>query len=422
LRYYHGVPESDPMSQKRQIFDVLRPPVFATEEQTQRALAFWRVGWGILLINTPQAILLMIELPATIPRRMVTALFLWVLIIPLLVVNKRGRTRFASWCLLLALVALITARAWSLDGLAAPVAPFFVIFVVIGGLLLGQRGGAVIALACIAGSVLLTVGSEQHWLPLSQREFTPRVLLLYVVLFVGLTLVLENMIASTFRQNLERLESLSQRLVDLQESERKHIARELHDHIGQTLTAAKILVQMLQRDATSDIDGRRLGEATSLIDTCLHEVRSLSLGLRPPLLDDFGLAAALRWLTSHDANVSVEFRQNNARPRYAGAIETACFRVAQEALNNALKHANAQHVVVELEEARDRLLLRVRDDGTGFDAVAARTHALQGASLGLIGMAERVTMVGGSIEWRRPSDGGTEVEAAFPLDAAGAAA
>lgn len=410
------------MSQNRQMFDVLRPPVFATEEQNRCALAFWRVGWGILLINTPVAILLMLELPATIPRRTATALFLWLLIIPLLVVNRRGGTRFASWCLLMALVALITLRAWLLDGLAAPVAPFFVIFVVMAGLLLGQRGGIVVGLACIAASIMLTVASELHWLPPSQREFTPRVLLLYMVLFVGLTLVLENMIAATFRQNLERVEALSARLVDLQESERKHIARELHDHIGQTLGVAKILVQLLQRDATGDTDARRLDEATALIDRCLHEVRSLSLNLRPPLLDDFGLTAALRWLTGRDLNVSVEFRQNNARSRYTDEIDTACFRVAQEALNNALKHAKAQHIIVELEEARQRLFLRVRDDGTGFDIAAARRQAFQGASFGLIGIAERVAMVGGSIEWRRPSDGGTEVEAVFPLEAAGAAA
>lgn len=214
----------------------------------------------------------------------------------------------------------------------------------------------------------------------------------------------------------ERLRNLSSRLLEIQETERRQIARELHDEIGQALTATRISLQSLERHPEPSTMSGRLAELVDVVDRALGQVRSLSLLLRPPLLDDLGLAPALRWLTDQHARragLLVEFRGGEVDTRYDPAVETACFRVAQEALNNIARHAGARHVAVELQTQADALHLRVLDDGTGFDVPAASRRAAQGASLGLLSMKERATLAGGGIEWRSIPGEGTEVHAWF---------
>jgi two-component system sensor histidine kinase UhpB len=216
----------------------------------------------------------------------------------------------------------------------------------------------------------------------------------------------------------ERLQTLSRRLLEIQETERRQIARELHDEIGQALTATKINLQSLQRYPEPATIAGRLEESIGIVEGALGQVRSLSLELRPPLLDDLGLAPALRWLTdqhAHRTGLRVEFRSGAVDARFDGAVATACFRVAQEALNNVVRHAGARHVTVELQTQEDGAHLRVSDDGAGFDVPTARRRAAQGASLGLLGMEERATLAGGGIEWRSRPGQGTEVHAWFPL-------
>jgi signal transduction histidine kinase len=136
------------------------------------------------------------------------------------------------------------------------------------------------------------------------------------------------------------------------------------------------------------------------------------------MLDDLGLASALRWLTDqhvHRTGLHVEVRSSAVDARFDAAVETACFRVAQEALNNVVRHAGARHVTVELALYEQQLHLRVSDDGSGFDVPAARRRAAQGASLGLLAMKERATLTGGNIEWRSTPGEGTEVHAWFLL-------
>jgi PAS domain S-box-containing protein len=216
----------------------------------------------------------------------------------------------------------------------------------------------------------------------------------------------------------ERLQALSRRLLEIQETERRQRARELHDERGQVLTAAKIQLQSLERypDPSSLATGLR--DAAETIERALGEVRSLSLELRPPLLDDLGLRAALRWLLDQQAKrcgIRVRLVSRHLRDRFDAAIETACFRIAQEALNNAVKHAHADGVTFELLEMDRMLHLHARDDGEGFDVAAARARAQDGASLGLIGMEERAALAGGGIEWTSGPGRGTAVHAWFPL-------
>ena len=215
-----------------------------------------------------------------------------------------------------------------------------------------------------------------------------------------------------------RLQSLSRRLLNIQETERRSLARELHDEIGQALTATKINLQALERFPDPATLASRLRDANSIVERALEQVRSLSLELRPPLLDDLGLPAALRWLLDQHARRSglqVQFVSDPFEGRPGAEVETACFRIAQQGLMNVVKHAGARTVRVELRRVGDALHLHVRDDGAGFDVLAARARAMRGESLGLLSMEERAALAGGGIEWTPAPGRGTDVHAWFAL-------
>jgi signal transduction histidine kinase len=148
-------------------------------------------------------------------------------------------------------------------------------------------------------------------------------------------------------------------------------------------------------------------------------VRRLSLDLRPSMLDDLGLVPALRWLAERSSrDTGIETRVAVEREeRYSAPIETVCFRVAQEALTNVARHAEATSVRVELRRDDGRLRLEVRDDGCGFDAEAALAAARAGASLGLAGMRERVALVGGELRIAARPGAGCAIVATIPLPA-----
>lgn len=215
-----------------------------------------------------------------------------------------------------------------------------------------------------------------------------------------------------------RLQSLSNRVLEAQEEERRRIAHELHDEIGQALTAMKINLEFaLQLPEQSDRT-RRLEECVHITEQTLRQVRSLSLDLRPPQLEELGLVAALRWHVDRLAktgSIAHHFTADSISRRLPPAIETACFRVAQEALTNVARHAQAKQVWISLRKRKSELHLTVRDDGRGFDVLAARRQAAEGASIGLVGMEERVRLVGGHLEISAGK--GTEIRAIFPLPA-----
>ncbi len=222
--------------------------------------------------------------------------------------------------------------------------------------------------------------------------------------------------AAERQQAEETLQILSRQLLEAQENERRHIARELHDEIGQALTAVKINLQTAQR--TPDVLTASLQESISIVDRTLQQVRTLSLDLRPALLDDLGLVAALRWYVDRQAQRAgfvAQFVADPLETRPRPDLETACFRVAQEALTNVARHARAQQVRVELRQRDAELHLLIRDDGKGFDVRAAQERATQGASMGLLGMQERVWLVGGQIDIASAPAEGTEVRVRFPL-------
>jgi len=150
----------------------------------------------------------------------------------------------------------------------------------------------------------------------------------------------------------------------------------------------------------------------------LEQVHDISLNLRPSILDDLGLEPALRWLTNRQAalvGLEAKFHADALEQRLDPVIETECFRVAQGALTNVLRHAQAQTVSVELRKENGQLHLWVRDDGIGFDVAALREKAVLGASLGLLSMEERAALAGGGLEFTSVPKLGTEVHAWFPL-------
>jgi len=229
----------------------------------------------------------------------------------------------------------------------------------------------------------------------------------------------ERKLAEKKREEYSRkLQVLSRRLVEVQETERRNIARELHDEIGQALTVAQLNLQALLQSPRTKTLLPRLKESLEVVERVLEQVHDISLNLRPSILDDLGLEPALRWLTGRQAafvGLQAKFYTDVLEQRLDPVIETECFRVAQGALTNVLRHAQAKTVSVELRIADGQLHLRVRDNGIGFDVTALREKAVLGASLGLLSMEERAALAGGGLEFTSVLKQGTEVHAWFPL-------
>jgi two-component system sensor histidine kinase UhpB len=218
------------------------------------------------------------------------------------------------------------------------------------------------------------------------------------------------------RQSTERLQTLSRRLIDAQERERAVIARELHDQTGQVLSVLKLTLQIARRDARARQVAPHLDEALQHIDTALQQVRTLSYSLRPPQLDDLGLVAALRNYADRIAGAAgLKLHYDiQAPPKLAGQSAIACFRVAQEAITNVVRHAAAKTMWIALA-CDDELRLEVRDDGKGCDMPEVRRRALRGDSMGVVNMEERTLLGGGRIDIDSSPGNGTVVRASFPL-------
>jgi signal transduction histidine kinase len=215
----------------------------------------------------------------------------------------------------------------------------------------------------------------------------------------------------------QQLEALSTRLIEVQEDERREIARELHDEIGQALTLIKIKLQKAAQQHGRELESL-LVDCIGIADHTIKQVRDISLDLRPPLLDDLGLEAALEWTLQRREQAAGWRTIIAADPlarRLAPEIETACFRIAQEALTNVARHAQATVVEVQLHIIGDELELVVRDNGRGFDPRAVKLRPAERASLGLVSMRERAGLVGGRFVVNTSDGAGTEVRAAFPL-------
>lgn len=212
-----------------------------------------------------------------------------------------------------------------------------------------------------------------------------------------------------------RLRQMSSQVMSAQEEERKRIARELHDDTAQALTSVLVRLRLLERSVGDGRVGARLEELRDLTGATLEGVRRMAIGLRPPMLDDLGLEAALRAYVEDFSSrwpLQATFQSGDLR-RLPPEVELALFRVAQEALSNVAKHAGASRVETRIQRRARTLLMVIKDDGCGFDVETARGSRESG--LGLFGMEERLALVGGTLSIDSSSVDGTRVTAEVPV-------
>ncbi|OQY68019.1 MAG: hypothetical protein B6D46_04915 [Polyangiaceae bacterium UTPRO1] len=212
-----------------------------------------------------------------------------------------------------------------------------------------------------------------------------------------------------------RLEELSRRLLSVQEDERRALARELHDEIGQQLAALKLNLEALRRRYSALAGEPRLTDALGILDQTMGRIGNAALDLRPSMLDDLGLAAALRsYARRQEARAGCVIAVvGTVRGRLPEQVETAAFRIAQEAVRNAIVHAAPTRIEVRLALEIGSLVVTVRDDGRGFDAdkEAATPRA---TGVGMLGMRERAELIGGTLEITSALGKGTIVSARLP--------
>jgi two-component system, NarL family, sensor kinase len=233
-----------------------------------------------------------------------------------------------------------------------------------------------------------------------------------------------------------RFRSLAKAVWKVQEEERRRLARELHDGLGQTLTALTHQLELLQRKLdphpAGDAGGRgdsgdagnvgdlavRLADSVELARLALNESRELSRLLRPPVLDDLGLPAALSWLArtlEQRTGLRVELSLAGIDGRLDADLETLVFRLVQEALTNVLRHSGVDRAAVGLRRAGDSLELQVSDSGRGFDSESTLAGAAAERSSGLHGMRDRLELFGGRLDLVSRLDAGTRLTATIPV-------
>ncbi|MEI7555756.1 sensor histidine kinase [Candidatus Chlorohelix sp.] len=229
-------------------------------------------------------------------------------------------------------------------------------------------------------------------------------------------------LANTFNTMLDALEERNQQLrataaqiIKAQEDERTRIARELHDETAQSLTAAMVRLKFLEKSSNIDDLKKGLNELRAILSKTMDEVRELSRNLRPSLLDDQGLVAALEsyiQIISErlPSKITFQHKESDHSIRLPEMVELVCYRVAQEAITNAIKYAQATKIEALLT-IDSKVTLSIKDDGTGFNT--EKTY--EKAGLGLIGMRERAQLVSGSLHISSKPGNGTEIRLEIPL-------
>jgi signal transduction histidine kinase len=217
------------------------------------------------------------------------------------------------------------------------------------------------------------------------------------------------------RENADELRRLAFKLTELQERERRELGRELHDRVGQNLTALGINLDILARGLPASAGPAlrgRLQDSIDLVEQTAESIDDVMAELRPPMLDDYGLPAALRWYARQYAQrtgIAVEVAGPDPVRRLRLETELALFRIAQEALNNIAKHAPGARARITLDEDENRVRLTIADDGGGYAGGSADDDA-RGGSWGMITMRERAAAAGGCFAVESVPGTGTRVE------------
>jgi signal transduction histidine kinase len=217
-------------------------------------------------------------------------------------------------------------------------------------------------------------------------------------------------LVETLEESRRRLAALSERLVDVQETERRDIARELHDEVGQLLTGL-----LFKIDGYGSGTGDPKGEMKAIVNDLIDRVRNLSMNLRPPMLDDLGLLSALTWQIDRfesQTGIRVRFHHADLDRHFGAQAEITAFRIVQEALTNVARHAGVREASVDVWASATSLGVRIEDQGRGFDVAAARAAR----SSGLEGMRERSRLAGGHLAIESTPDQGTRLSVELPLN------
>jgi len=223
------------------------------------------------------------------------------------------------------------------------------------------------------------------------------------------------------RQSDKELRTLSARLQEVEEAERKRLSRELHDQVGQNLTALNINLNILKSQMPAEVSekvGGRLSDSIELVEETTERIRDVMADLRPEVLDDYGLVAALRWYGerfSERTGIPVTVQGSEPSPRMPEIIESALFRIAQEALTNAAKHSGGGQVAVNFEEKNEVIRLKVADNGKGF-ACEAFGRSKKQEGWGFLTMQERAQAVGGRLQVESAPGRGTQVIVEVPRE------
>jgi signal transduction histidine kinase len=224
-----------------------------------------------------------------------------------------------------------------------------------------------------------------------------------------------NLMAKTVMEKMRLERKYLSQIIEAQENERRRISRELHDEIGQALYAIKFNLEMIDKDLpqTTPLVRGRLGEAKSLSSQTLTSMRQLALDLRPTMLDDLGLIPTLRWYVqnfSNRLNLYSKFEAMGFDEKLPAQIETAFYRIIQEALNNIAKHAQADRVEISLVKRDSKILASIQDNGKGFDLEKVLHPESPERGFGLIGIQERISLLGGQIEIQSRPGFGTLIQ------------
>lgn len=231
----------------------------------------------------------------------------------------------------------------------------------------------------------------------------------------------KNKATEEIQESREQLQALSLRQHSLREEERKRIALEIHDELGQALTGLKMEVHFLNQqvkgidnqDKSADAS-QKIEDLLQLIDTTILTVRRIATELRPPILDDLGLMAALEWQIQEfqkRTGITCVLSANVENEKINGDFSTAVFRIFQETLTNIIRHAEANTISIIFKKINQKLILRVEDDGKGIETETLEINH----SLGILGMRERARLVGGELEVFNGAENGTVVLLTVPL-------
>jgi PAS domain S-box-containing protein len=222
------------------------------------------------------------------------------------------------------------------------------------------------------------------------------------------------------KQAQEAARRLSARILQVQDLERRKLARDLHDSLGQYLASVKINIRSSLRNIESEPARTVLTESIELLEQCLIETRTISYLLHPPLLDETGLGSAIRWYVegfAQRSGIAVALNVPETVPRFSNEIETAIFRILQESLTNAHRHAKTERVQITMDIGTHTVALSVRDYGCGIPQERLRSflERNEGLGVGFGGMRERARELGGLLSVKRAEDGGTIVSVEIPI-------